>query len=246
MYNYKLLIQYDGGRYKGWQRLGNGENTIQGKLENVISELAGVETEIIGASRTDAGVHALYQVANFKMKNNMPPVEVKNYINKYLPEDISIIEVTQVSDSFHARFNTKDKTYLYKIWNRESKNPFMRKFSMHVEKKLDIKRMEEAAEYFLGSHDFTAFTNAKSKKKSMVREIYSITIDESAGFIDIRVCGNGFLYNMVRRMVGTLIEIGLGRLDANSILSILESKERSQTGYIADACGLYLEYISFK
>jgi pseudouridylate synthase I len=246
MYNYKLLIQYDGGRYKGWQRLGNGENTIQGKLENVISELAGAETEIIGASRTDAGVHALFQVANFKMKNNLPPVEVKNYLNKYLPEDISVIEVTQVPDSFHARFNTKDKTYLYKIWNNESKNPFMRKYSMHVDKKLDIKKMEEAAEYFLGSHDFTAFTNAKSKNKSMVREIHSISIKEYMGFIDIRVCGDGFLYNMVRRMAGTLIEVGHGRLSPNSIPGILESRDRSQAGYIAEACGLYLEHINFK
>lgn len=246
MHNYKLLIQYDGGRYKGWQRLGNGESTIQGKLENVISELAGTPTEIIGASRTDAGVHALYQVANFKMKNNMPPVEVKNYINKYLPEDISVTDVTQVPDIFHARFNTTDKTYLYKIWNNESRNPFMRKYCMHVEKKLDIDKMKQASNYFLGSHDFTAFTNAKSKKKSMVREIYSVSIEENAGFIEIRVSGDGFLYNMVRRMVGTLIEIGLGRLKASSIPDILGSKERSQAGYIADSCGLYLEHINFK
>ncbi|MGG2024653.1 tRNA pseudouridine(38-40) synthase TruA [Gottfriedia sp. S16(2024)] len=246
MNNYKLVIQYDGGRYKGWQRLGNGENTIQGKIENVISEMVGREIEIIGSSRTDAGVHAFEQVANFKIKENMPEIEIKSYLNRYLPKDISIKEVSIESDRFHSRYNTSAKTYIYKIWNEEYTNPFMRKYSMHVEEKLDLKKMKAAAEYFLGEHDFTAFSNAKSKKKSMVREIYSIDFEEKDGFIQIRISGNGFLYNMVRKIVGTLMEVGAGRLHAENISKIIELKDRAQVSNLADPGGLYLEKIEFK
>jgi len=245
MKNYRLNIQYDGGRYKGWQRLGNGENTIQGKIENVLSELIGNKIEIIGCSRTDAGVHALSQVANFKTSKNLTETEIKNYLNKYLPQDICIKDVWEVSENFHSRFNALSKTYLYKIWNKEYTNPFMRKYSMHVMSKLDILKMREASFYFIGEHDFTAFSNAKSKKKSMVREIYKIEIKENDGFVEIRISGNGFLYNMVRRIVGMLIEVGIGEVDLKSIPQILSSKERSQAGFIAEAQGLYLENIEF-
>lgn len=245
MYNYKLLIQYDGGRYKGWQRLGNNENTIQGKIENVLSELVGKKIEIIGSSRTDAGVHAFAQVANFKTEKNLIESEVKNYLNRYLPQDVSIKEVNLVPENFHARYNAKAKTYLYKIWNEEYTNPFLRKYSMHVKEKLDIAKMQEASQYFLGEHDFTAFSNAKSKKKSMVREIYSIVLEENYGLIEIRMRGNGFLYNMARKIVGTLIEVGMGEREAKNISSVIASKDRSQLSCLADACGLYLEIIEF-
>ncbi|MDG4847842.1 tRNA pseudouridine(38-40) synthase TruA [Peribacillus frigoritolerans] len=245
MNNYKLTIQYDGGRYKGWQRLGNSDDTIQGKIENVLTEMAGEKIEIIGCSRTDAGVHALAQIANFKIGENLTEVEIMDYLNRYLPRDISIVEVTLVPERFHARYNAKDKTYLYKIWNEPYTNPFMRKYSMHVEEKLDITRMKKACQHFIGEHDFTAFSNAKSKKKSMVREIYSIDIEEDAGFIEITVRGDGFLYNMVRKIVGTLIEVGVGEIDAENIPSIIESKERIQTGRMAEASGLYLVKVDF-
>jgi tRNA pseudouridine38-40 synthase len=244
MNNYKLVIQYDGGRYKGWQRLGNGENTIQGKIENVLSEMAGKKIEIIGSGRTDAGVHALAQVANFKIDGDFSESEIMDYLNRYLPQDISVIEVTAVQDRFHARYNAKNKTYLYKIWNRKYTHPFMRKYSMHVEKVLNIAEMEKACEYFIGEHDFTAFSNAKSKKKSMVRNIYSIEMGENDGFLEIRIRGNGFLYNMVRKIVGTLIKVGLGELEAEDIPAILQSRERDKAGF-ADANGLYLEKIDF-
>jgi tRNA pseudouridine38-40 synthase len=245
MNNYKLTIQYDGGRYKGWQRLGNIDNTIQGKIENVLTELVGEKIEIIGSSRTDAGVHALAQIANFKMHKNATEEEVMKYLNRYLPNDISVIDVTLVQDRFHARYNAKEKNYVYKIWNEEYPHPFMRKYSMHVVEKLDIEKMREASNYFLGKHDFTSYSNAKSKKKSMVREIYSLEIHENEGFIEITVRGNGFLYNMVRKIVGTLIEVGLGVKEAAAIPSIIESKERIQTGRMADAEGLYLEKVGF-
>jgi len=245
MYNYRLTIQYDGSRYKGWQRLGNGENTIQEKLERVLSEMAGYELEIIGCSRTDAGVHAFAQIANFKLKEAASPEQISKYLNHYLPQDISVTEVISVSEHFHARYNAKDKTYLYRIWNKEYSNPFMRKYSMHVGEELDLVAMRQAAGYFLGAHDFTAFSNAKSKKKSMVREIYSIDIDKAEGFIDIRVRGDGFLYNMVRWMIGSLIEVGLSHKKPEDIKGLIEAKDRGQTGNLAEACGLYLEKISY-
>lgn len=245
MNNYKLVIQYDGGRYRGWQRLGKGENTIQGKIENVLSEMLARKIEIIGSSRTDTGVHALAQIANFKISEDLTEDELRIYLNKYLPQDISVKDVVLVPENFHSRYNAKDKTYLYKIWNEEYTNPFMRKYSMHIEKKLDITEMKKASQYFIGEHDFTAFSNAKAKKRSMVREIHSIQLEEYDGFIQIRVTGSGFLYNMVRKIVGTLIAVGLGEVKADNTPSIIISKERNQSGYIADACGLYLEKIDF-
>lgn len=245
MYNYKLTIQYDGGRYKGWQKHDNVENTIQGKLEKVLSELAGYEINLIGCSRTDAGVHALAQVANFWLKECLPEDRIRDYLNRYLPQDISVTKVEAVSEDFHSRYKAKDKTYLYKIWNRQYSNPFMRKYSMHVSEKLDLSKMEEAAGYFLGAHDFTAFSNAKAKKKSMVREIYSIDIETEDGFINIRIRGNGFLYNMVRWIVGAMIEAGLGKLSPQDIPAVFEAKERGKAGNLAEACGLYLEKITY-
>ncbi|MBE5968215.1 MAG: tRNA pseudouridine(38-40) synthase TruA [Lachnospiraceae bacterium] len=245
MKNFKLTIQYDGGRYKGWQRLGKEENTIQGRIEKVLQVLTGENIEIIGCSRTDAGVHALAQTANFKTGRSISEKEIKDYLNRYLPQDISVTRIEQVPDNFHARYQAKDKTYLYKIWNREYSNPFLRKYSMHIAEELDIDAMRRAGSYFLGSHDFTAFSNAKSKKKSMVRELYSLSMEEEDGLICIRVRGNGFLYNMVRWIVGTLIDVGLGILDADQIPEMIESKERNRTGRLADAQGLYLECIAY-
>lgn len=245
MNNYKLIIQYDGRRYKGWQRLGNTENTIQGKIENVLSEMLGEKIEIIGSSRTDAGVHAFNQIANFKTTESLNELETRKYLNRYLPQDISIKEVMLVAENFHSRYNAKSKTYLYKIWNEEYTNPFIGKYSMHIDKKLNIKEMKKACQYFIGSHDFTTFSNAKSKKKSMVREIYSLDIEVKDGLIEVRVKGNGFLYNMVRKIVGTLIEVGLHRINAESIPEMINSKKRNQVSYLADSGGLYLEEIEF-
>ncbi len=245
MYNYKLTIQYDGSRYKGWQRLGGKENTIQDRIEKVLEQLLGNTVEITGCSRTDAGVHALAQIANFKTERALEAGRIKEYLNHYLPQDISITDVMAVSENFHSRYLAKDKTYLYRIWNREYSNPFLRKYSMHVQEKLNLVSMEKAAPYFVGKHDFTAFSNAKSKKKSMVREIYEITFIERDGLLEIRLRGDAFLYNMARWIVGTLIDIGLGRLKEDSVPAILAEKDRGRTGNLAEACGLYLEKISY-
>jgi len=245
MYNYKLTVQYDGSRYKGWQRLGNGENTIQDKIEQVLSKMLGQEIEIVGSSRTDAGVHALGQIANFKTDQLLEPQEVKAYLNHYLPEDISIIEVTMVNENFHARYLCKDKTYLYKIWNKEYSHPFFRKYSMHVKGILDIEKMKAASRHFIGKHDFTAFSNAKSKKKSTIREIYNIDIKEEEGFIELRIRGDGFLYNMVRWMVGALIEVGLGKKESSVIALTMDAKERGKAGDLAEPGGLFLEKVTY-
>ncbi|MBP1736745.1 MAG: tRNA pseudouridine(38-40) synthase TruA [Oscillospiraceae bacterium] len=245
MNNYKLLIQYDGGRYQGWQRLGNGENTIQGKLEQVLSALLGEPTELIGCSRTDAGVHALAQTAHFKTALEPSEEEIKLYFSQYLPHDIGVLEVSRVPESFHARYCAKNKTYLYQIWNRTYPNPFLRKYSMHVRQELDLDAMRQAAGHLLGAHDFTAFSNAKSKKKSMVRLLHDIQITQRDGCVRVRVRGSGFLHQMVRRVVGTLVAAGSGAIHADSIPDILQSKERKRAGYIADACGLFLEHIDY-
>ena len=245
MSNYKLTLQYDGSRYKGWQRLGRGEATIQEKLEQVLSQLVGQPTEIIGCSRTDAGVHALAQVANFKVDATLTCDEIKYYMNRYLPQDICVVIVEAVEEQFHSRYHAKNKVYLYKIWNKEYPNPFMRKFSMHVSERLNLDVMQQASEYMLGTHDFTAFSNAKSKKKSMFRTIYSIEFEEVDGFINIRINGDGFLYNMVRWMVGTLVAVGLGRMKGEEIPEIFEAKQRNRTGDLADASGLYLEKVNY-
>jgi tRNA pseudouridine38-40 synthase len=153
--------------------------------------------------------------------------------------------VEKVEEQFHARYHAKNKTYLYKIWNREFPNPFMRKYSMHVMEPLNLEAMKQASNYMLGTHDFTAFSNAKSKKKSMVRTIYSIEFEEIDGFINIRINGDGFLYNMVRWMVGTLIAVGLGGMKSEELPEVFVSKRRDRTGDLAEATGLYLEKVTY-
>lgn len=245
MYNYKLTIQYDGGRYKGWQKLGAEENTLQGTLMKVISDLSGEASEVTGCSRTDAGVHALGQVANVKLSKQVSPEELREHLNNHLPQDISILEVTPVPVDFHARYLAKRKTYLYQIWNREHPNPFLRKYSMHVPEPLDLDAMKAAATCFIGAHDFTAFSNAKSRNKSMIRTIYSIEIISEEGMLGIRISGDGFLYNMVRKMIGVLIEIGLGRLPITEVSELLKEGDRSRLTVLAEACGLFLEKIEY-
>ena len=246
MNNYRLTISYDGTRYNGWQRLGNTENTIQGKIEGVLSLMLGKETLVTGCSRTDAGVHALMQTANFHTNRKLDEKEVLLYLEKYLPNDISVSEVQKTDMRFHSRHSAGDKTYLYKIWNMPYSSPFDRNYSMHVPLELDIRKMKNASMHFIGEHDFTAFTNAKSKKKSMVKNVKDISISRDSGFVLIRVKGDGFLHNMVRRMVGTLVEVGLGNVEPDEIKSILEKKERKAAGYVAKACGLFLEHVDYK
>lgn len=246
MRNFKLLIEYDGSRYNGWQRLGDTDNTIQFKLENVLSLMTEESIEVLGSGRTDAGVHALNQVANFKSKTTMSPEEIRDYCNRYLPDDIVVKVVEEADARFHARYNALSKKYLYRIWNHEIPTAFSRKYSTLITEPLDVPAMRKASLYFLGEHDFRAFTTAKSKKKSSVREVYSIDIHRDDQWLDIMIHGNGFLHNMVRIMVGTLIEVGLGQRKPQDVQEILEGRMRAEAGATAPPQGLFLYEVYYE
>lgn len=240
MRNIRLTIEYDGTKYNGWQRLGNTENTIQHKLENVLSLMSGENIEVIGSGRTDAGVHALGQVANFHTRSPMTTREILDYCNHYLPQDIVVKKAAEVEERFHARYNAVSKKYMYRIWNSHITTAFYRKYSYHVPEPLSIEKMRKGTAYLVGKHDFQAFSSVKSKKKSTEREIYSIEILKERERIDILFHGNGFLHNMVRIMTGTLLEIGQGKRKAEEIPLILEGKIREKAGVTAPAQGLFL------
>ena len=245
MRNIRLFIEYDGTKYSGWQRLGDTENTIQHKLENVLSLMTGEKIEIIGSGRTDAGVHALGQVANFHTRNELTTKEMLAYCNQYLPRDIVVKKVQAVEERFHARYNATSKKYMYRIWNSNIPTAFYRKYSYHVPESLSIERMRKAADYLVGNHDFQAFSSVKSKKKSTERELYSIEIIKERERIDIVFHGNGFLHNMVRIITGTLIEVGLGSRKVEEIPIILEGKLREKAGATAPAQGLFLYEVNY-
>ncbi len=246
MRNLKLTIEYDGSRFNGWQRQTKTENTIQSKIENVLSLMTGEKIKIIASGRTDAGVHALNQIANFTTNSSMTSDKIRDYCNQYLPEDIVITEVEEVSERFHARYNAKSKQYLYRIWNTEYPTALYKGYSYYVPKQLDLKAMKKAVNYIIGSHDFSAFTSVKSKKKSYLREIYSIDFKKEGHFFDIMIHGNGFLHNMVRIIVGTLIEVGEGTRKPEDIERVLKGKIRSEAGPTAPAQGLFLFQVHYE
>jgi len=253
--NFKLILQYEGTRYQGWQRQESTDNTIQGKLEALLSRMTGQKVEIQGSGRTDAGVHALGQVANFHADTQMKPGEILEYMNKYLPEDIGVIEVSEVSERFHSRLNAKGKTYCYRVICSGLPHVFDRRFACIVTETVDIKAMQRAAEYLLGTHDFKAFTSNKRGKKSTVRTIEEIRIERT---VSTSMCmqkaedeilftyrGNGFLYHMVRIMTGTLLEVGTNRRKPEEIKEILESGSRENAGELAPAKGLVLMEVRY-
>ena len=244
MRNIRLDICYDGTRYRGWQRLANTDQTIQGKLETALSRILGENIEISGSGRTDAGVHAKGQVANFHTQSNMPCPEMLAQLRKYLPEDIGILGVKDCADRFHARLNAKEKTYCYRIWNSESPCVFDRRYVYQLPEKLDLSAMREAADLLLGEHDFSAFCGNPKMKKSTVRFIRSIELRRCGEELRIYYTGNGFLQNMVRILTGTLIEVGRGERSAESIPELFGLK-RSEAGFLAPAQGLCLEEVFY-
>lgn len=248
--NYKITLQYDGTRYDGWQRQGNTDNTIQGKLEAVLKKLAGAEVEIDGSGRTDAGVHALGQVANFRLEETiedqqMTAAYVKDYLNRYLPEDIAVIQCEEVGERFHSRLNASKKTYVYHIEMSDKKDVFRRKYVYGMGKQLDVARMEEAAACLIGEHDFASFMTGKKTKKSTVRTMDSVEIKVQGTELTITYTANGFLYNMVRILTGTLIEVGLGKTRPGLVADILKAKDRQAAGYTAPAEGLFLKSVEY-
>lgn len=245
MKNYKLIIQYEGTRYKGWQRQETTENTIQGKLEQIFSKMEGRKVEVTGSGRTDAGVHALGQVANVQLETAMSQEEIMDYVNQYLPEDIALISVTEVSERFHSRLNAKRKTYLYRVRNTKVRDVFSRRYVHVFPEKLDLQAMQRAAGYLEGTHDFKAFCTKKKMKKSTVRRIDCIDITKKDEEIRFLYEGNGFLYHMVRIMTGTLLEIGAGKREPEDILKIFESGKRENAGELVPGCGLTLISVEY-
>ena len=243
--NYKITIQYDGTRYKGWQVQKSTDMTIQGKIQDVLSTMTGQPVEVIGSGRTDAGVHALGQVANFHIPAHFEPEEVLAYLNHYLPMDIAVMDIEEVDERFHARFNAVSKTYVYRIHTSTIPNVFERKYMYTYTEVLDIKRMREAARLMQGTRDFAAFCGNKKMKKSTVRTITDIVITEKENEIQIAYTGDGFLQQMIRIMTGTLIEVGNGTKKPEDIPLILESKVREKAGYTVPAEGLILHNLIY-
>ena len=244
MRNIRLDICYDGTRYRGWQRLGNSDNTIQGKLETALSRILGENIEISGSGRTDAGVHAKGQVANFHTNSAMPSPQILQQLRTYLPEDIGILGVKDCAERFHARLNAKEKTYCYRIWNSQKPCVFERRYVYPMAESLDLAAMKEAADHLLGEHDFAAFCGNSKMKKSTVRFIRSIEFRRCGEELRIYYTGNGFLQNMVRILTGTLIEVGRGARSADSIPDLFGAK-RSEAGFLAPAQGLCLEEVFY-
>lgn len=244
MRNLRLDICYDGTRYRGWQRLPGKDDTIQGKLETTLSRILGEEIEISGSGRTDAGVHAKGQVANFHCESTMSVGAILTELRRYLPEDIGIYSCKDVSQRFHARLNAKEKTYQYRIWNSGAPCVFDRRYVAVMPETLDLDAMAQAAEYLCGEHDFSAFCGNAKMKKSTVRFIRSIDIQRQGEEIRIRFTGNGFLHNMVRILVGTLVEVGRGERCPESIPDLFGGK-RAEAGFLAPAKGLCLEEVRY-
>ena len=239
MRNLRLDICYDGTRYKGWQRLSSSDSTIQGKLEATLTRMLGEPIEISASGRTDAGTHAIGQVANFHCNSKMSCDDILSQLRMYLPEDIGVYSCKDVSPRFHARLNAKEKTYCYRIWNTDAPCVFERKYVHKDTRKFDLEAMQKAARCFVGTHDFSAFCGNNHMKKSTVRAIRAFSVEKIGDEVRFVVTGNGFLQHMVRIMVGTLLEVGLKEREVDSITELFGA-QREKAGGAVPACGLCL------
>ncbi len=247
MRNFKIVVQYEGTRYQGWQRQDSTGNTIQGKLEAILAKMTGRDfVQVDGSGRTDAGVHALGQVANFKIDTELSAEEVMDYFNQYLPEDIGVISIREMPDRFHSRLNAKGKTYRYRIWNSGIPCVFERRYVYELPQQLDLDAMKAAAGHFVGTHDFKALTSNKKSRKSTVRTIDAIWLEKIGNEVVLTYSGDGFLYHMVRILTGTLIEVGLGQRAPESMAELLkDNAARDLSGALAPAKGLCLMEVRY-
>lgn len=262
MANYRFLIQYEGSRYAGWQKLPGKEQTIQGKLEAVLEKMTGDRVAVIGSGRTDAGVHAKGQVANAHFATKLSEEEILQYMNRYLPEDIGILEVTKVSEGFHSRYHAVEKCYLYRLSVSAAPDVFQRRYVYEYGREclknrageiqdgkalkgLDLSSMKEAAAFLVGEHDFQSFCGRKMKKKSSVRNIHAIEIGERDGELQFLYRGDGFLFHMVRILTGTLLEVGEGKRKPEDMKEILASETRENAGRTMPAKGLTLLWVRY-
>ncbi len=240
-----MLIQYDGTRYSGWQRQGNTENTIQEKIEQALSTLFQENVEIVGSGRTDAGVHALGQVANFRI-NQIPSDlnAILEAINQILPNDIAVLRLSVASPRFHARLSAKEKIYRYTVWNSQIPNVFERRYQYQLAGHLNDRAIQDAAIRLLGTHDFSGFATGHTKK-STIRNLKSIEVKREGDRVELFFTGNGFLRNMVRIMTGTLLEVGMGLRAPESIDDVLETCDRQKAGTTAPPQGLCLMQVLY-
>lgn len=245
MRNIKLTIEYDGKDFNGWQKQPNKLN-IQGTIENAIFQITGEQVELNASGRTDAGVHALGQVANFKTNSKLPIEKFAIAMNSKLKKSIIIKKAEEVEENFHSRYNCKKKTYKYVINNSEYGTAIYRGLEYHVPQKLNIEEMKKAIKYFEGEHDFKGFKASGTSSKSSVRTIYNAEVDKIGDKIVIQLTGNGFLYNMVRIISGTILEVGLGRIKQEEIPSIIASKDRQRAGKTLPAHALYLVNVEYQ
>ncbi len=246
MQNYKIVIAYDGSRYKGWQSQKSVDATIQGKLNSVFSALENRCVEVQGAGRTDAGVHAAGQVANVKLDARRTPQEIMEYANHYLPEDIGVIEIEKAPAKFHARLSAIRKTYCYRIFNSGAPNVFERKWMCRIPEPLELEAMRRGAAILEGTHDFSAFCFRASKKKSAVRTMERIEVKQKGQEVDIIMTGDGFLHHMARIITGTLVEIGLGKRQFWEMEEILKRGVRDHAGMTMPAQGLVLCSVEYE
>lgn len=246
MRNIKLTIEYDGSRYSGWQRLGKGEsdNTVENKLIEVIQKMTGEKAELFCGSRTEVGVHAYAQIANFKTKTDMKINEIKNYFNRYLPMDIAVTNVEEMPERFHASLNAKTKTYLYRIAIGDVPSVFDRKYTYYSFYTPDIELMKKAAKKLTGKHDFKDFSTVK-RSKSTVKEIYSVDIIPAGKEIHIIIKANDFIHNMARMIVSTMLEIGLGKRKVEDIAEIFNPESEETGSMTVSAQGLFLKEIEY-
>lgn len=241
---YRLILSYDGTGYKGWQRLPDGKATVQGRVEQALSEIFGETIEISGSGRTDAGVHARGQVVSFR-GSVMPTEKILGQLRHLLPGDIGALSLDYAAERFHARLCATEKTYVYRVWNSPQPDVFGRRYRCFVPQRLDVEEMRKAAALFVGKHDFLAFCANKHFKKSSLRELKRLEIVAKGEELSFILTADGFLHHMVRIIVGTLLEIGLGKREADSIPRILESRRRELAGETAPAAGLCLEEVRY-
>ncbi|HYE81820.1 MAG TPA: tRNA pseudouridine(38-40) synthase TruA [Clostridia bacterium] len=246
MRNIKLIIEYDGTNYCGWQVQENGPS-VQAEIEKALKVITGENIRINGSGRTDAGVHARGQVANFTAISSIPQEKFAYALNSLLPRDIVIKDSAEVPMDFHARYSAVGKKYSYLIINSKFPSALLRNYAYHINycERLDIDRIEKAAEAFIGTYDFSGFMSTGSKIADTVRTIFELSVEKEKDLIRFNYKGNGFLYNMVRIITGTLLYVGIGRIDPESIRDIILSKNRDRAGITVPACGLYLEEVYY-
>lgn len=240
MRNFKLTLCYDGTRYRGWQRQGNTAQTIQGRLETLLSRVLDQSVEIAGSGRTDAGVHARRQVASFRAETALSCAELLAELRQYLPEDIGAVSLEEAPERFHARLSAREKTYVYRVWNSGAPCVFERKYVYVFPNELDLPAMERSAGLLRGRHDFSAFSTGKKTGKAAVRDLRSIRVERSGEEVRLTFTADGFLYNMVRILTGTLLEVGSGDREPESMTALLDSRDRARAGFTAPARGLTL------